>query len=150
MYDKQVSISWRILATIGGLAVVMGLAFVFLRPLIVLLPEDRRYTGLTPDELQFMHPRLFEWVGFVFRSWGAFAIGLGILIIFVAANAYRRGEAWAWWAFAVTGVLTFSIFLTVNLLLNSDFKFVIGLLLGVYVAALWLGRSLISRPGRKR
>jgi hypothetical protein len=33
--------SWATLAVIGALAVIMGVSFVFLRPLIVLLPEDQ-------------------------------------------------------------------------------------------------------------
>ena len=37
--------SWATLAAIGVLAVIMGVSFVLLRPLIVLLPEDQRFTG---------------------------------------------------------------------------------------------------------
>ena len=44
--------SWATLAAIGVLAVIMGMSFVLLRPLIVLLPEDQRFTGMTPDQLR--------------------------------------------------------------------------------------------------
>lgn len=87
--------AWLTLVIIGALAVVMGLIFVFARPLIVLLPEDQRFTGLTPDQLRAINPQLFTWMGMVFRSWGAFAIGLGAAIIGLAGYAYRRGETWA-------------------------------------------------------
>jgi hypothetical protein len=132
--------SWITLVVIGGLAIVMGVSFVLLRPLVVLLPEDQRFTGLTPDQLKTLSPQLFAWIGMVFRSWGAFAIGLGTMISAVAATAYRDGQRWAWWALAVAGMLTFGIFLTVNVLLGSDFKFVIALLFVAYLWALWLGR----------
>ena len=33
--------SWATIATIGVVAIIMGLSFVLLRPLIVLLPEDQ-------------------------------------------------------------------------------------------------------------
>ncbi len=59
----------------------------------------------------------------------------------VAGTAYRRGDRWAWWALAIAGVLTFTIFLTLNVLLGSDFKFVIGLLFATYLWALWHGRD---------
>jgi hypothetical protein len=133
--------SWATLAAIGVLAVIMGVSFVFLRPLIVLLPEDQRFTGITPDQLKALNDQLFAWIGMVFRSWGAFAIGLGTMMAAVAGTAYRRGDLWAWWALATAGILTFGIFLTVNVLLDSDFKFLIALLLAAYLWALWYGRS---------
>jgi hypothetical protein len=133
--------SWATLAVIGALAIIMGCSFVFLRPLIVLLPEDQRFTAMTPEQLKALNPQLFTWVGMVFRSWGAFAIGLGTMMSAVAGTAYRHGDRWAWWALAVAGVLTFSIFLTVNVLLGSDFKFAIGLLFATYLWALWHGRD---------
>lgn len=88
--------SWAPLAAIGVLAVIMGVSFVLLRPLIVLLPEDQRFTGMTPDQLKALNGQLFAWIGMVFRSWGAFAIGLGTMIAAVAGTAYRRGDLWAW------------------------------------------------------
>lgn len=132
--------SWATIAVIGAVAIIMGVSFVLLRPLIVLLPEDQRFTGMTPDQLKALNGQLFAWIGMVFRSWGAFAIGLGTMIAAVASTAYRQGERWAWWALAIAGVLTFGIFLTVNVLLGSDFKFVIALLFATYLWALWYGR----------
>ena len=132
--------SWVTLAVIGILAVLIGASFVVLRPIIVLLPEDQRFTGLTPDQLKAFNAQLFVWIGFVFRSWGAFAMGLGILVSAIASTAYREGDRWAWWALAIAGLVTFGIFLIVNLMLGSDFKYPIALLLAAYLWALWHGR----------
>ena len=132
--------SWVTLATIGVLAVVMGVVFVLFRPFVLLLPEDQRFTGITSDQLKAFNSQLFVWIGMVFRSWGAFAIGLGSMMAAVSATAYRRGDRWAWWALAGTGVPTFGIFLAVNLVLDSDFKFVIGFICFAYFWALWHGR----------
>jgi hypothetical protein len=134
------------LTTVGAAGIIMGVSFVLLRPLVVLLPEDQRFTGLTPDQFQALNPRLFTWMGMVFRSWGAFAIGLGALMVFVATQAYRRGDTWAWWALLVAGTTTFGIFFVVNLLLGSDFRFVIGLLAVAFGWALWHGRPRMHRP----
>jgi len=142
--------SWITLAGIGLLAVVMGVSFVVLRPIIVLLPEDQRFTGLTPDQLKAINAQLFVWIGFVFRSWGAFAISLGILLTAVASTAFRQGDRWAWWALAVSGLITFGIFLTVNLMLGSDFRVPIALLLAAYVWALWHGRRVCVIPNHRR
>lgn len=132
--------SWATLVGIGGLVIVMGASFVLLLPLVVLLPEDQRFTALTPEQLRALNPQLFVWIGFVFRSWGAFAIGLGAMMCAVAGTAYRRAESWAWWALAFVGLMTFGTFLIVNVLLNSDFEFLIALLLVAYLWALWHGR----------
>ena len=132
--------SWATIAAIGIVAIIMGVSFVLLRPLIVLLPEDQRFTGMTPDQLKALNGQLFAWIGMVFRSWGAFAIGLGTMIAAVASTAYRHGDQWAWWALAIAGIVTFGIFLTVNVLLGSDFKFVIAFLFAAYSWALWHGR----------
>jgi len=133
--------SWATLVVIGGLVILMGVTFVFFRPLVALLPEDQRFISLTPEQLNAFNPKLFVWIGLVFRSWGAFAIGLGIMLCTVAGTAYRAGERWAWWTLAVVGVLTFGIFLAVNVFLGSDFEFLLALLCGAYVWALWRGRS---------
>ena len=60
--------SWATLAAIGVLAVIMGVSFVLLRPLFVLLPEDQRFTGITPYQLKAFNGQLFAWIGMVFRS----------------------------------------------------------------------------------
>ena len=51
--------SWAAIAGVGLLAMLMGTAFLVLRPDFILLPEDRRFTGLTTDELRRAHPALF-------------------------------------------------------------------------------------------
>ena len=139
-------LAWIPILVIGILAVGMGLAFLLLRPSVVLLPEDQRFTGLTPESLRALDPQLFAWIGMVFRSWGAFAIGLGLMIGGLAAYGYRRGEIWAERLLAVAGVCTFGVFLTVNVLLGSDFGLVIGVLLAVFLAALGYGH--VSRRRR--
>lgn len=147
MHDQTPpKVAWVTLVAIGVLAVLMGSAFVLLRPAVVLLPEDQRYTGMTPEELRSLHPALFDWMGMVFRSWGAFAIGLGIAIASLAGFSYRSGDIWAERTLFITGISTFGIFLSVNLLLGSDFGLFIGILLLTYMAALAHGRW--SRPRR--
>jgi hypothetical protein len=138
MSDKRLALSWKILTAVGAAAVLMGLWFIFLRSSVVLLPEDSRFTGLTPEQFKLLSPKLFDWAGFVFRSWGAFAVGLGVLIAGIAANSYRQAERWAWLTLAIAGSLTFSIFFAVNMALGSDFRFVIAGLFAIYLLALWL------------
>jgi len=134
--------AWVVLLIIGILAMIMGLAFIVVRPTLVLLPEDRAFTGLTPDQLRAFSPRLFAWIGMVFRSWGGFALGLGLMIAGTALTAFRAGERWAWWALAATGALTLGTFAAVNAAIASDFLPLILAIGAAWLAALWRGRAI--------
>ena len=138
-------LAWIPIVTIGLLAIAMGLAFVLLRPSVILLPEDQRYTGLTPEQLVEFDPQLFSWIGMVFRSWGAFGIGLGLMIAGVGAFGYRLGQAWAEGLLFAVGICTFGIFLTVNVVLRSDFAIAIGGIFLIYLASLAFGLSRRKR-----
>ncbi|WP_181700845.1 SRPBCC family protein [Chthonobacter albigriseus] len=132
--------AWVVLLGLGVLAMIMGLAFILVRPSFVLLPEDSAFTGLTPDQLRTFSPQLFAWIGMVFRSWGGFALGLGTMTAATAATAFRAGERWAWWTLAATGALTLGTFAAVNAAIASDFLPVILAAAAAWVFALWRGR----------
>lgn len=138
-YKQKIS-SWIFFAT-GILISIIGVVFITLRPLVVLLPEDSRYTGLTPDQLKVIDPRLFSWIGMVFRSWGAFALGLGIMIVMLTANAHKRRERWAWWTLAAVGFTSLTGFIVVNIFLKSDYLLLLIVWLVLYGIAIWFGRS---------
>lgn len=135
--------SWIFYAT-GIATSIMGIIFLTLRPLVVLLPEDSRYTGLTSEQLKAIDPRLFSWIGMVFRSWGAFAVGLGIVIIMLTANAYKHRERWAWLTLAAVGLTSLLGFVVVNIFLKSDFIIILTVWLALYGISLWFGKSLLA------
>lgn len=62
-------VSAIVLAGVGLVLFGLGLYLLVLRPGFVLLPEDVRYTRLTPEQLRAAHRPLFDWMGLVFRSW---------------------------------------------------------------------------------
>jgi len=136
--NLQLTASAAVLAMIGLVLVAIGVFLILVRPSFVLLPEDIRFTELSPGQLHLMNGRLFDWIGLVFRSWGAFMAGFGILISFTAWGGYRRGDRSAWLTLAAGGIVPLSIFLLVNLALGSDFRWLIALLLLAYVGALLL------------
>lgn len=134
--DRTLRASSAVLTGIGLVLIGLGAFLLLVRPGFVLLPEDVRFTRITPDQLRAAHDPLFDWIGLVFRSWGAFVMGFGILVAGTARGAYRRGERGAWLTLAIAGIIPLSIFLGVNLALGSDFSLAIGLLLLAYVGAL--------------
>jgi hypothetical protein len=48
----------------------------------------------------------------LFRVFGAYNVAFGLLGIAVAATAFRRGEAWAWWALLVANTIAYGSAMT--------------------------------------
>ena len=110
-----------LLLVLGVLALGTSIYLVFLRP--PMLPEDLRFTGAVPQSLT---PRMAEWLHVVFRTWGSFVAGFGLLLIAIGVHlltgreeALRRGAAAAI-------VIAFGTFLASNVRLASDFLPVIA------------------------
>ena len=134
----KLKIAQSILIFIGLSSALMGLHFIFIRPNFVFFPEDARFTHLSSEQLQAYNSNLFTWMGLVFRSWGAFVLSTGVLIMGISAYGLRKKARWAYITLAFAGISSLSIFLLVNLFLHSDFVAVIGLLLVFYLLALVL------------
>jgi hypothetical protein len=48
----------------------------------------------------------------LFRVFGAYNVAFGIVGIAIAATAFRRGEAWAWWALLVGNTIAYGSAMT--------------------------------------
>ena len=101
----------------------LGLYFMFLRP--ALLPEDLRYMGSSPGEIQSAMPGLERWAHRVFTVMGGFMTGAGMLTILVASNASTVREKWTWIVLALAGLFTVGMMSLTNFQLNSDFKWLL-------------------------
>ena len=55
-----------------------------------LLPEDVRYMGLLPPEIDLIGPRLAGWLTQVFRVMGGYVFATGVLTIAIAATLFRE------------------------------------------------------------
>ena len=131
---------------IGGIALLClgivtlgtGVYFLFFRP--VLLPEDLRFTGADP---RLLDPRMATWLRIVFRTWGGFLAGFGILLAAVGGYllSARRGVLRLGAAAAV--LVAFGLFFASNLQLRSDYlPFISGLFT---IAAVAAGLLMFSR-----
>jgi len=86
------SMSMVIFIACGIWLIGLGLYFIFLRP--PLLPEDLRYMGIGPGEIQSAMPGLERWLHRVFTVMGGFMMGAGVLTISVAMNTSVGREKW--------------------------------------------------------
>lgn len=65
------------------------------------------FAGRSWQELVAMSPAAAAFTGVLFRVYGAYVVAFGLLAIAVAATAFRRGDAWAWWALLVGNTIAF-------------------------------------------
>jgi hypothetical protein len=135
---KLVSNTWTfsstLLALAGAIIAAIGLYFIVLRP--SLLPEDIRYMSLSAAELEAVGPRLATWLTQVFRVLGGYALATGVLLIALAATAFRNRHPVAVAGAFVGGASSIGLMSAVNFMIGSDFKW--ALLAGMLVWALSL------------
>jgi hypothetical protein len=140
--ETKILHSSRVIIIVGMLGVVMGIFFLFIRPLFVLLPEDSQFMGLSSDQLYQLNQNLFQWIGLVMRSWGAFILGVSVGIMSIAYYPYRKKEKWAWVTLLSIALVVFIPFCLVNIYLRSDFFIAI---LAAFM--LMLGALLVAAKG---
>lgn len=101
----------------------LGLYFIFLRP--PLLPEDFRYMGTSPVEIQSVLPGLERWLQRVFTVMGGFMTGTGLLTLCVALQPVAGREKWTGAVLGLTGLFTVGVMSLTNFQLHSDFKWLL-------------------------
>ena len=138
--DRRDALSGILLLVLGLLT--MGTAVFFLVLRAALLPEDIRHTGIDPGTLP---PAFLEWLGTVFRTWGGFIAGFGVLLLGIGGFLLSGRARCLYWATAIGAVVAFGRFLFSNILLDSDFLWFISALFALAAAT---AISLLLRRGR--
>jgi len=113
------------------------------------LPHDVLFLGITADQLcALAQCRIVHFMFHDRVSFGGAMIAIGVLYIWLAEFPLRRGEAWAWWLFVVTGVVGFGSFLAYLSYGYLDTWHGAGtlLLLPCFLAGLILSRSRLLKP----
>jgi len=65
------------------------------------------FTGYAWQELVATTPKAADYATLLFRMYGVYGIALSVLAIAIAATAFRRGEAWAWWALLIGNTIAY-------------------------------------------
>lgn len=134
-------LSGTLLAVCGVILIGIGLYFIFARP--AFLPEDARYTGASIAQIQAVAPNITQWLGRVFWVLGGYIVATGILTIYLAVSPFRMRVRGAGIAAALAGIASIGLMATVNVVIDSDFKWP---LLGV--AALWAAALALFWRGK--
>jgi hypothetical protein len=137
MSSGKLSLGGALVLALGILTLGTAIYFLALRP--PLLPEDIRHTGVEPELLP---PAFLDWLGIVFRTWGGFIAGFGLLLCGIGAFMLTGRERWLYWMTALGIVVAFGRFLMSNIILNSDFLWFIS---GLFLLALAAAAVLVVR-----
>jgi hypothetical protein len=129
-----------LLLILGVLTLGPGIYFLFLRP--PLLPEDVRFTGVDPRSLD---PRMMSWLRIVFRTWGGFFAGFGILLGAVGGRLLSARDTPLLWGTTAAILVAFGRFLFSNLVLHSDH---VAFSSAMFLVALAAASCLIERGRR--
>ena len=91
--------------------VLSGLFALFLGLTGRFLPQDEQFLGMTAGQLCALHGcRIVHFMVHDRVSFGGALVAVGTLYLWMAASPLRRGQAWAWWAFLLTGAVGFGSF----------------------------------------
>jgi hypothetical protein len=103
----------RPLLIFTGLCLVLSGAFaLFLSATGQFLPHDVQFLGMSAEQLCAIQGCRI--VHFMFHdrvSFGGTLVAVGALYMWMAGFPLRRGEAWSWWLFLVSGTIGFGSFL---------------------------------------
>jgi hypothetical protein len=104
----------RPLLILSGLALVLAGGFaLFLSASRHFLPHDVHYLGMTAEQLCGIKDCRIVYFMFHDRvAFGGALIAIGALYTWLAEFPLRQRQAWAWWAFVVSGIFGFGSFLT--------------------------------------
>jgi len=103
----------RSLLSFTGLSLVLAGSFaLFLAATGHFLPHDLQFLRMTVEELCLINDcRIVHFMVHDRTAFGGALISIGLLYLWLAEFPLRRGEAWAWWLFALSGLLGFGSFL---------------------------------------
>ncbi|HVS36926.1 MAG TPA: hypothetical protein VMS17_15305 [Gemmataceae bacterium] len=103
----------RLLRALLGLGLlVSGLFALYLAASGRFLPHDEQFLGMTASQLCAVHGcRVVHFMIHDRAAFGGALVAVGLLYLWLSESPLRRGEAWAWWAVAVSGAIGFASFL---------------------------------------
>jgi hypothetical protein len=108
------------------------------------------YTGGTWRDLVRSSPMTAGYIEVVFRMYGVFNLIVGLMGGAIAATAFRRGDAWAWWTLLVGNTMALVSAMTYDRTVNAIGPFELSEYLGLvllYVALAMTARiRAASRP----
>jgi hypothetical protein len=103
------------------------------------------FTGGSWQQLAATAPKTAEYVMLLFRMYGVYIVAFALLAIAIAANSFRRGERWTWWALLVANTIAFAAAMAYDRIVGAIGPFELSEYLGLAVI---YGTLAITAPFR--
>ena len=110
------------------------------------------FTGASWAALAAASPRAAGFMTVLFRTYGAYNVGFGLVAGAIAVVALRRGEQWAWWALLIGHTITLGSAMAYDRTVGAIGPFEVSEYLGlalVYVAMAVTAPFFAARPGAR-
>ena len=65
------------------------------------------YTGRSWHQLTAASSEIAGYITLLFRMYGIYIVAFSVLAMAIAANSFRNGERWAWWALLIGNTIAF-------------------------------------------
>ena len=107
------------------------------------------YTGGSWADLVTASPMTAGYIEILFRMYGVFNLIVGAMGIAIAATAFRRGDAWAWWTLLAGNTAALVAPMTYDRVVSAIGPFELSEYLGlvlVYVALAMTARRRAAGP----
>jgi len=101
------------------------------------------FSGGSWSELVGTSPMTARYMEVLFRMYGVFNFAFGLMAIAITVKAFRRGEAWAWWALLVGNTIAYGGAMTYDRIVHAIGPF--EALEYVGLAAIY-GALAVTRP----
>lgn len=142
--------AWILILIVDGLCIVWGLMAAawpdhLLGPGGVPITQAG-YEGFSKgswSELVATSPQTARYIEVLFRTYGMYNVGFGVMAVAVALTAFRRGERWAWWALLAGNTITLVSAMVYDRTVNAIGPFEMSEYLGL---ALVFGALAITAP----
>jgi hypothetical protein len=110
------------------------------------------FTGQSWSDLATTSAAASAFLLLVFRVYGAFNVAVGVVAIAIAAVAFRRAEAWAWWTLLVGNTIAFGSAMTYDRMVGfiGPFEMLEYVGLAAVYAALAVTAPFQARPAGRR
>jgi hypothetical protein len=143
-------IAWILILIVDGLCLAWGLMAAawpdhLLGPGgVPIIPAG--YEGFSNgswSDLVATSPLTAQYIEVLFRTYGMYNVGFGVMAVTVALTAFRRGERWAWWALLAGNTITLVSAMVYDRTVNAIGPFEMSEYVGL---ALVFGALAITAP----
>ena len=127
----------------GGMAALLPEHLLGPASVPIVHAEYEGFTGLSWSALTATTPAVADFMTTLFRVYGAYNVAFGVMAVFIAATAFRRGERWAWWALLVGNTITLGSAIIFDRVVNAIGIFEMSEYLGLLIV--YIGLAITFR-----